>query len=382
MAEWVVNPAFGKTALGSGRANRAGLREVLSEAGGLSTRLQRLRDFGRKVRSSEYHLTNACNIRCENCWFFSRGFDRRTEEESSLQTWQEFARHEAVARGVTAALLIGGEPTLFLDRIAAFVQHMKYVTVSSNGILPLPKDGFEQVCVALTLFGGSRSDDHLRGIRPSGSRLAGLFDKTLGYYRNDPRAIFIFALDVDGVDEVEDTVRRIRDNGNIVTFNYYSRYDSDDPLRRDSENRLLDEALRVADLYPEAVVCDAYYIQTLISGKTTFGEFSYEVCPSISVTHPDHKARLKNGRPFLPKFNSYAADAKSLNFCCTSGDCASCRDSQAVYSWLMVSVAHFLSTRELLETWVRVAESYWAQFIWSPYHRTATQDRPALSERA
>jgi hypothetical protein len=352
---------------------------VLSEEGELFTRLQRLREFGYQVRSSEYHLTNACNIRCQNCWFFSRGFDRRTKEERSLQTWQEFARSEATDRGVSAALLIGGEPTLVLDRVAAFVEHMNYVTVSSNGILPMPKEGFERVCVALTMFGGSRSDDSLRGIRPNGSHLAGLFDKTLGYYRYDPRAIFIFALDADYVEEIEGTVRRIQDNGNIVTFNYYSRYDSDDPLRRESETRLLDEALRVASLYPETVVCDTYYIQTLITGKTTFGAFSYEVCPSISVAHPDHKVRLKNGHPSLPGFNAYAADAKSINFCSCSGDCGSCRDSQAVYSWLMVSVSHFLASRELLETWVRVAESYWAQFVWSPYHRAATRDRPALS---
>src|SRR5215469_8126525 len=107
MTESVVDSSPVKSARDSGRRTRAGLRAVLGERGELFTRLQRLREFGQKVRSSEYHVTNACNIRCQNCWFFSRGFDRQTKEERSLQTWQEFARSEATDRGVSAPLLIG-----------------------------------------------------------------------------------------------------------------------------------------------------------------------------------------------------------------------------------------------------------------------------------
>ena len=70
-----------------------------------------------------------------------------------------------------------------------------------------------------------------------------------------------------------------------------------------------------------------------------------------------------NGNPVLPGFAAYAADAKTLNFCCTSGHCESCRDSQAVYSWLLVSLPHFLDSKERLRTWVDVAEGYWRQFV-------------------
>ena len=27
---------------------------------------------------TEYHLTNACNIRCQGCWFFEFGHDKKT----------------------------------------------------------------------------------------------------------------------------------------------------------------------------------------------------------------------------------------------------------------------------------------------------------------
>jgi len=42
-----------------------------------------------------------------------------------------------------------------------------------------------------------------------------------------------------------------------------------------------------------------------------------------------------------------------------------------MYSWLMVSLAHFLDSTESLREWVEMAESYWRQFVWSPYRDAA-----------
>ena len=60
-----------------------------------------------------------------------------------------------------------------------------------------------------------------------------------------------------------------------------------------------------------------------------------------------------------------------IHFCCTSGHCEGCRDSQAVQTWLLVSVRHFLESRQGLQTWVELAENYWRQFVWSPYRASA-----------
>jgi hypothetical protein len=338
----------------------------------LARRLIDLRTFSKRVRSAEYHLTNACNIRCKGCWFFEYAFDDATKEEISLDRWHEFARAEH-DRGVTGALLIGGEPTLFTERVRAFVELMPYVTISSNGLRALPREGFENVNVALTLFGGGPLDDSLRGHSPSGRRKSGLFQTALDNYRNDDRAIFIYALTSDSLPYITETVRLIADNGNQVTFNYYSDYGSPAATSESADqSELLDAALAARDGYPEAVACHPYFIETLIHGKTPFGTFGYDVCPSISVDHPAHSGRIRNGNPVLPGFNAWAADTKTLNFCCTSGRCEGCRDSQAVYSWLMVSMQSFLQSKAELETWVDIAESYWRQFVWSPYHRRAT----------
>ncbi|BCJ50037.1 hypothetical protein Asp14428_15120 [Actinoplanes sp. NBRC 14428] len=342
--------------------------ELLTGRPDLAGRLRDVRRFARTVRACEVHLTTACNIRCKGCWYFEGGFDDAVKELTDLEQIRRFARRIA-ADGMTQATLIGGEPTLVPQRIEAFVAELPFVTVSTNGLRPMPKQGFEKISLVVSLFGGGPLDDDLRAIRPSGRTFDGLFDKALGHYTGDPRVMFIFALSEPGMAYIEPTVRRIADNGNIVTFNFYSEHGTDTPLRIRDEARILAEAQRVKELFPETVVSHPYYIDALITGRSHWGgRFGYDVCPSISVDAPVHQQRVANGNPVLPGFAVWGADYETLQFCCTSGDCGGCRDSQAVYSWLVVSMHRFLDSVERLELWLDLAESYWRQWHWSPYH--------------
>ncbi|WP_328384555.1 radical SAM protein [Streptomyces sp. NBC_00400] len=348
--------------------SKARLREILAERPDLAARLKTVRNIGRRVRGCEIHLTTACNIRCKGCWYFEGGFDSAVKETSDPGLIRAFAEKLA-SEGVTQATLIGGEPTIVLDRVRPFVEALPYVTISSNGLRPLPRDGFENVAIGISLFGGGPLDDALRAHRPNGSSFRGLFETGLKHYRDDPRVTFVFALSEEGLPYIEPTVRAIRDNGNLVTFNFYSEHGSESPLRIENEKRTLSEALRVKERYPETVVSHPYFIEALITGRSHWGaRFGYDVCPSISVDMPEHEQRVANGNPVLDGFAVYGADYATLQFCCTSGDCGNCRDSQAVYSWLMVSLHWFLDSVQRLETWMDLAESYWRQWYWSQTH--------------
>ncbi|MEV4846516.1 4Fe-4S cluster-binding domain-containing protein [Micromonospora matsumotoense] len=352
----------------SRREAKTRLASLLADRPDLAARLQVVRDMGRRVSATEVHLTTTCNIRCKGCWYFEGGFDAAVPETSDPALISRFV-DSLVAKGVTQATLIGGEPTLVLPRVVPFVERLPYVTISTNGIRPLPTVGFAHVAVAISLFGGGPLDDALRGYRVNGSSFSGLFETALGHYRNDPRVIFVYALSEEGLQYVEPTVRAIQDNGNQVTFNFYSAHGSDQALRIENEQRTLAEALRVKQAYPETVVCHPYFIEALITGRTHWdGQFGYDVCPSISVDHPDHAERLRNGNPVLDGFSVYGADYQTLQFCCTSGNCADCRDSQGVYSWLLVSMNRFLDDTGRLETWLELAESYWRQWYWAQRH--------------
>jgi organic radical activating enzyme len=347
---------------------RNAMASLTAEDKELALRLHAVRNFGATVRVSEYHLTNACNIRCKGCWFFEFGHDTKVRELTDLAALDRFLGAEK-ARRITAALLIGGEPTLVPERIRAFARRMKYITVSSNGLKRLPADSdFANVAVMLSLFGGGKLDDELRAIKPGGRRFAGLFDRALDNYQNDPRANFVYAVTTRGIEHIESTIRRIRDNGNRTTINFYSEYDTNSPINSDGQDALLEECIRVKRLYPDAVTSHETHIRAVITGSTEWGSFGYHSCPSISISHPAHSERIANGNPTLPLFNTYNADFKSVEFCCTSGHCDGCRDSQAVYSWLLVNMDHAFGSTETLWDWVLTAESYWSQFIWSPYH--------------
>lgn len=347
----------------------------------LLARFRAVMSFAGKIRSSEYHLTNACNIRCKGCWFFEHGLDKETKEEKSLHELRAFIARER-SRGINTALLIGGEPTLFPKRVAAYVEGMQHITLSTNGLQAMPRHGFENVAIGVSVFGGGKLDDDLRAIKPSGATFSGLFDTALANYRNDPRATFVLALSEDGLCYIRDTVARIRDNGNAVGFNFYSKYGSADPLRALNQQRLLDTALAVQQEFADTVISTPYYIRTMVTGRTHWAEFGYPVCPSISVDHPAHAQRIANGNRVLPLFNTHAPDLKTIQFCCTSGHCSDCRDSQAVFNWLLVSADKFGGSAQELTSWIEIAESYWRQFKWSPYHRSASSVAAALAPQA
>ena len=353
--------------------------KLIGRSADMAERFAHVRKYSRSIRASEYSLTSACNIRCTGCWFFEHGFDD-TRDEMDTAVLRRFIESE-VARGVNTALLIGGEPTLFPHRVAEYVRAMQHVTISSNGLQPLPLEGFEHVGVALSLFGGGPVDDQLRAIKPGGKRFTGLFDRVLSNYRSDRRAHFVYALSESAIAHIDETVGRIADNGNTLTFNFYSAYDQADPLRLDGQQRLLDEALRVREKYEDIVTSTPLYIEAMITGRTSWGQFGYDVCPSISVGHPAHADRLKNGNLVLSGFNAWGSDLKTLNFCCTSGHCGECRDSQAVFSWLLLSPHKFARSPAGIEGWVELAESYWSQFPWSPYYKAGRPPLPAPRAR-
>lgn len=333
----------------------------------LMRRFRAVRKEAKSMRSSLYHLTNKCNLRCKGCWFFECDFDTRVRELDDLEVWRRRVREE-VARGINAPLLIGGEPSMFLDRIGLFMEYMPMVTVSTNGLKKIPFEGFESLTIAISLFGGGPLDDALRAIGPNGKTFTGLFDRSLKNYRNDDRAGFVYAITRDGIPYMEETVRRIGDNGNRVLFNYYADYGSSEVMRHDAEAELLEIALKLKQKYPEFVASHPYYLTALLKGSTEWGRFCYDECPSVSNDFSDNRDRLGSGAPVLPLFNAYSADMRTTAKCCTSGECGMCRDSQAMISWVLVNAKRMMQIPDGLRIWTEVAESYFSQFVWSRFH--------------
>jgi organic radical activating enzyme len=332
----------------------------------LEARFKKIISFSSDKRTMLAHITNQCNLRCKNCWFYTEGFDQRTQEIREIERWNNFAQQQA-ERGVTVGLLIGGEPTLHPNRIAAIRQHIPYITISTNGEIPLSRIDFPDTTIALTLFCGYQSDDSYRAVRSTGKRFSGLFSKVLKNYYDDPRAGFVYAVTYRTINEIEETVKRIRDNGQRVLFNFYRDFSNHEVETEDQEMILLDRTLAVKSKFPDTVSSTPHMLETMFVGRTHWAKFGYNTCPSVSHDYEDALDRFSNGHPTLPGFNAYTADLKPT-LCCNSGLCETCRDSQAIASWILCNMRKYMRRPELMRIWIETAEAYWSQFIWSPWH--------------
>jgi len=85
------------------------------------------------IRSSIYDVTNKCNLRCKGCFFFSSDEHKAAAEEMDTNKWETFIEKE-MDRGVNLAILIGGEPTLYLDRVEAFYKRLP-TFCATNGLI-------------------------------------------------------------------------------------------------------------------------------------------------------------------------------------------------------------------------------------------------------
>ena len=112
------------------------------------------------IRSSIYDLTSRCNLRCKGCFFFSSG-ENRVDEEMELRKWEAFIDREK-ARGVNLAILIGGEPTLCMDRLEAFYRRVP-TYCATNGLIKVPRDRFPDMMIGISLWGSGEDEKVLRG---------------------------------------------------------------------------------------------------------------------------------------------------------------------------------------------------------------------------
>ena len=136
------------------------------------------------IRSSIYDVTDRCNLRCKGCFFFSSGEHQAASEEKDINRWHAFVEKE-MERGVNLAILIGGEPTLCLDRIEAFYSRLPSFC-ATNGLIKVPRDRFPDLMVGISLWGDEEDETVLRG--------KNTFKISSSHYAGDPNAYYLFTI--------------------------------------------------------------------------------------------------------------------------------------------------------------------------------------------
>lgn len=307
----------------------------------------RIRAAG-SLRSISIDLTNACNLRCTGCYYFSEGMDL-TGGPPSDEEFHRFIQRE-LQRGTNFVTVVGGEPSLQPDRLRALHENFR-INVATNGLIRIPTEGMESMPIGIAVWGAEDTDTRLRG----GGKVA-VFRTALDNYRNDPRAFWYYTVTPGQASEIEPVVERCVDNGNPVLFNFYSDMAGLGPAYdgRYGFDEALEAIDRVIARYPDRILLSRYLAKTVATGRLYGQSWGHEVCTSLSVGHPANEERLKNGNPYNPHFRAYHANLTDTRRCCTGvdRDCGNCFDVWEHFSWIILNMKKHLGSKEEFTNWL------------------------------
>ncbi len=309
------------------------------------------------IRSSIYDVTNRCNLRCRGCFFFSSGEDKAASEETDIRKWEAFIDKEK-ERGVNLAILIGGEPTLCLDRVEAFYKRLPSFC-ATNGLIKLPRDRFPDLMVGISIWGDEDDEKTLRG--------KDTFAISSKNYEGDPNTYYLYTITPRQIGRTERVIKKIQDVGLKVHLQLLSNDESVDGFSwREEEFRdIRDEMDAMLDAYPKTLISSEYYHKIITTGKMMGRSFGWNECPSVTEYFDNRRPPPKR----LIHFIRWASDLKTMHRCCTSEtrDCTTCKDGAAHMSWVMVNKrAHLRSTQDL-QGWIEVYEMFAKLYQFIPW---------------
>ncbi|MGE0085546.1 MAG: radical SAM protein [Desulfococcaceae bacterium] len=309
------------------------------------------------IRSSIYDVTNRCNLRCKGCFFFSSGEHMVAKEENDIGKWEAFVDREK-ERGVNLAILIGGEPTLCLDRVEAFYKRLP-TFCATNGLIRVPRDRFPNLMVGISLWGDGEDEKILRG--------KDTFAISGKNYEGDPCAYYLYTITPRQIGQTERIIRKIRDAGLKVHMQLLSNDEGVDGFFWKPEE-LIDIRVEMDDMldkYPDTVISSKYYHEIICTGKMMGRPFGWKECPS--VTEPLDTRNPKPKR--LIHFIRWASDLHTMHRCCTSEtrDCSTCKDGAAHMSWVMVNKRAHMNTAKDLQNWIEVYEMFAKLYQFIPW---------------
>jgi len=306
------------------------------------------------IRSVSLDITHQCNLRCTGCYYFHEEMDRyATSDESLLDRWIISEKE----RGTNFVTIVGGEPSMSLDRLKKIYDNFK-MNVATNGLIKIPKQGFETMPIGIALWGNHKTDSQLR---INGKR--DLFAKAKLNYQDDSRAFWYYTVTPGNAHQIEQVVDECIQNGNKVLFNYYSDLEKagGDLDHRLGFGKVMDEIDRMIDQYPSMILNSSYLNKVITTGNLYSEKWGYDCCTNISTNYKGNEERMKTTKPFNKHFRAYHADFTSTRRCCTGIDrsCDSCFDTWEHFSWIMINMRKHLNSKEEFSNWLFAMYSFY-----------------------
>ncbi len=309
------------------------------------------------IRSSIYDVTNRCNLRCKGCFFFSSDEHSVAEEEKDVKLWEQFIDQE-MERGVNLAILIGGEPTLCMDRIEAFYKRMP-TFCATNGLIKVDRERFPDMMVGISLWGDEADEKTLRG--------RDTFSVSSKNYAGDKHTYYLYTITPKQIGKTERIIKKIQSAGLKVHMQLLSNDEGVNGFFWQPEEltAIREEMDAMLEDYPDTVISSKYYHEIITTGTMLGRPFGWNECPS--VTDPLDKRDPKPKR--LTNFIRWASDLNTMHRCCTSEtrDCTTCKDGAAHMSWVMVNKRAHMRSSEDLQNWIEVYEMFAKLYQFIPW---------------
>jgi hypothetical protein len=308
------------------------------------------------MRSSIYDVNNICNLRCKGCFYFSSGQDQLPDEKSLDELRGFIAREKA--RGVNYAILIGGEPSLSLDRLDVWYENIK-CSSATNGVKRIPRERYPKMRIGISLWGDEEDEVRLRG--------RNTFGLSMENYRGDPNVYYLYTITPQTIDQVETVTKKIEGAGLRVHYQLFSN-DQAVPGMDWTPGlyaRVRDAMDAMLERYPQVVVSSKYYHRVLTTQTMLGRRFGWMECPSVSEGVDDRRPRPKR----LMGFNSWGSDYRTIHRCCTSvtRDCTTCHDGAATMSWIMVNKRDHMQSPADFADWVDVTHMFARLYEYVPW---------------
>lgn len=343
----------------------ARIQQYLDEAPGLAAFYRKYRRHVAPIISTNYDITDICNLRCEGCLFFAGTDYQAHRDERTPEEYDRFFAAEA-ARGINYPYFAGGEPALAQDRLRLAQRHFRRGMIFTNGTVRIDRD--LPFTIHVSLWGDAQSTGKFRG--------APVFGKSLANYIDDPRATFIYTVTHMNIGSIPGVVRICRDHGVRLSFNHFSATEQyNAKLARGATNdqdffrfstatdnlrltpadrkRVRDVLDRMIDDYPETVVYSHAYNEWI--GRA---EGLYRIDPRTgrAADCPISDA---------PCHRHYHVDLQeSAGKCCTPNvDCRDCRAYAIAHATFRRRVRDHLASRDAFARWVEVVDTWCRLFL-------------------
>ena len=299
------------------------------------------------LRAAQIDITHVCNLRCSGCYFFSENLDRFKAPDE--ETFDAFIEQEK-ARGTNHFTVVGGEPSLMLGRLKKMYDNFSMVVVT-NGIRRIPYEGFEDMAIAVSVWGDHETDTRLRG-----NGKIDVFAKGLKNYKDDQRAAWYYTTTPGNAHEIESVVEQCVQNGNYVSFNFYGDISGLGGAvdHRRGFGKVCREIDRMIERYPDRILLTSYVAQVVATGDLYGDKWGHEVCCTLTYDHEKNFERLKNGKPYNPHLRVYNPDLKTTRRCCAGDDrdCANCYECWAHFSWIILNLEKHLGSKQEFTNWL------------------------------